>query len=240
MPTEIKNRGLDDEERLPHYPYRDDGMLIWNTIREFVSDYLKHFYMAPQDILNDTELQGWAKELSNSAADGGGNVQGMPTSFATIEELIEVVTTIIFICGPLHSAVNFSQYDYMAFAANMPLASYLDPNIGSSSQEPITSETILQCLPPHNKSAEQLEILFILSAYRYDKLGYYDKSFRDLYNANVDELFGDSDNEAIVNVISLFQKKLDLVEQKINQRNVERLVSYPYLKPSLILNSISI
>jgi arachidonate 15-lipoxygenase len=106
FPKEISNRGMDDTERLPHYPYRDDGMLVWQSINQFVSDYLHYFYPNPQDITNDQELQAWARELSNSAANQGGNVKGMPANFTAVEDLIEVVTTIIFICGPLHSAVN--------------------------------------------------------------------------------------------------------------------------------------
>jgi len=58
FPTEIKNRGMDNTDRLPHYPYRDDGILVWNAIHTFVSDYLKHFYKTdPQNIIDDTELQ---------------------------------------------------------------------------------------------------------------------------------------------------------------------------------------
>ena len=232
FPTEIKNRGMDNTDRLPHYPYRDDGMLVWNAIHTFVSDYLKHFYKTDsQNIINDTELQAWALELSDQT--NGGKVKGMPANFTNVEELIEIVTTIIFICGPQHSAVNFAQYEYMTFAANMPLAAYRD--IPKQSYAPpeqptaieatgevttavkataveitpaktaaveitalkttelteaqITEKQILKLLPPYKRAVDQLQSLFTLSAYRYDRLGYYEKAFQELYNKKLKDVF---------------------------------------------------
>ncbi len=294
FPTEIKNRGMDDTDRLPHYPYRDDGMLVWNVILTFVSDYLHHFYPTPEDIKGDTELQTWAAELSDQ--NKGGKVKGMPASFTNVEELIEIVTTIIFICGPQHSAVNYAQYEYMTFVANMPLAAYRDipkQSYNSSEQPPtleptvvettkketigkeitavdatpvkitavdatavkttavktttvempeeqITEEQILKLLPPYKRTADQLQTLFILSAYRYDRLGYYDKAFRELYNKKLEDVFEDDNNKAVIAIVRQFQQNLNMVEQEIDANNQKRVVPYPYLKPSLIINSISI
>jgi arachidonate 15-lipoxygenase len=242
FPEEIKNRGMDDTERLPHYPYRDDGKLVWDAIKAFVSSYLRHFYPALDDIENDTELQGWAKELSSDlVASEGGKVKGMPEKFSNVDDLIEIVTTIIFICGPQHSAVNYAQYEYMTFAANMPLAAYRDiPDRNSVPQEVITDNEILKLLPPYKRAADQLQSLFILSAYRYDKLGYYDKSFQELYHQKLNEVFNDGVNDAIIGIVNQFQQNLNIAEQKIDANNKKRVVDYPYLKPSLILNSISI
>jgi arachidonate 15-lipoxygenase len=285
FPKEIANRGMDNVERLPHYPYRDDGMLVWNAIHTFVSDYLNHYYKKDsQRITDDIELQAWASELS--AQSNGGKVKGMPKSFTTVEDLIEIVTTIIFICGPQHSAVNFAQYEYMAFAANMPFAAYRDnPEQSYNPQEQttekqtiekqttgvqikqtqtteeqttenqitgvrikekqtieeqITEEQILKLLPPHKKAADQLQLTFTLSAYRYDRLGYYDKSFQELYHKKLEDVFEGDDNKAILDIVRQFQQNLNIVEQEIDANNQKRVIPYPYLKPSLILNSISI
>jgi arachidonate 15-lipoxygenase len=110
---------MDDTNQLPHYPYRDDGLLLWNAIQTFVSGYLNYFYPTDGAMVGDVELQSWAQEL---ASDQGGKVKGMPQRIDRVQQLIEIVTTIIFTCGPQHSAVNFPQYEYMSFAANMPLA----------------------------------------------------------------------------------------------------------------------
>lgn len=239
FPREIENRGMDDTKRLPHYPYRDDGMLMWQAINTFVSNYLHHFYPNPADIKDDMELQAWAQELSNQ--NNGGKVKGMPANFTTVEELIDIVTAIIFICGPLHSALNYAQYEYMTFSANMPLAAYRDiPERNSYAKESITEEDILKLLPPYKRAADQLQVLFTLSAYRYDRLGYYDKSFQELYGKKLNQVFENTDHSEVIGIVSQFQQDLNMAEQQIDANNRQRVVSYPYLKPSLILNSISI
>jgi arachidonate 15-lipoxygenase len=235
LPTELKNRGMDDTNQLPHYPYRDDGLLLWNAIETFVSGFLKYFYPTELAIAEDRELQSWAQELASKK---GGNVKGMPKSIDTVQQLIEIVTTVIFTCGPQHSAVNYPQYEYMAFAANMPLAAYRDiPELTDSNiLEVITEKDILQLLPPYKRAADQLQILFTLSAYQYDRLGYYDKSFRELYHKSFQEVFEGTPIELLV---QKFQQDLNMAEQKIDANNRRRPVPYLSLKPSLVLNSIS-
>lgn len=242
---DIKDRGLDDVVRLPHYPYRDDGKLVWETIHTFVSDYLRHFYENDQVVMADTELEAWSKELADQ--DHGGKVKGMPDKFTSVDELIEIVTTIIFICGPQHSAINFAQADYIAFAANMPFAAYSDiPEQPKAEQDgalpqpiPVTKEQIMKLLPPHQHAAEQLDVITVLSNYRFDRLGYYDKSFQDLYGQKFETFFTDTGHPEIVNIVQQFQQNLNMAEQQIDANNRKRVVPYPYLKPSLILNSIS-
>jgi len=236
FPTELKNRGMDNTTQLPHYPYRDDGLLLWNAIKTFVSGYLKYFYATKQKLTDDTELQRWAQELSSQT---GGKVKGMPERIDDIQKLIEIVTTVIFTCGPQHSAVNYTQHQYMSFAANMPLAGYRDiPAINKSGfPEVMTEQKLLQLLPPYKRTADQLQILFTLSAYKYDRLGYYDRSFRELYRATFDEVF---EGTPIQTLVRQFQQDLNIAEQKIDQNNKKRLVPYIALKPSLVINSISI
>ncbi|NJK74719.1 MAG: lipoxygenase [Microcoleus sp. SU_5_6] len=231
FPTELKNRGLEDTNQLPHYPYRDDGLLLWNAIRNFVTGFLNHFYPTNQEISEDIELQSWAAEL---ASEKGARVKGMPAQIDTVEQLIEIVTTVIFTCGPQHSAVNYPQDYYMSFAANMPLAAYRDiPAAG----EVITEAQILKLLPPHKRAADQLQILYILASYQYDRLGYYDKSYKELYNKSFKEVFEGTPIEILV---QQFQQELNIAEQKIDANNKKRVIPYISLKPSLVLNSISI
>ena len=236
LPTELKNRGMDDPNQLPHYPYRDDGLLLWNAIETFVSGYLKYFYPTQEAIAQDVELQTWAKEL---ASNKGGKVKGMLSKIDTVEQLIKIVTTVIFTCGPQHSAVNFPQYEYMSFAANMPLAAYRDiPKITASGNlEVITEKDILRLLPPYKRAADQLKTMFLLSAYRYDRLGYYDKSFRELYQMSFNEVFGGTPIEQLV---QQFQQNLNMAEQRIDANNQKRVIPYFSMKPSLVLNSISV
>lgn len=229
FPTEIKNRGMDvkdnqGNQKLPHYPYRDDGLLVWQAIKDFVASYLQVFYPEVENIQNDLELQKWAEELASA---DGGKVPDMPEKISNIGELIEIVTTIIFICGPQHSAVNFSQYEYIAFALNMPFAAY--EKITGAKKQVKTEQDLLKFLPPQKQTGDQLEMMYILSDYRYDRLGYYDEKFENIVKG--------TDIEAI---LAKFKQDLGKVEEEIDKNNDKRIVAYPFLKPSLVLNSISI
>lgn len=219
FPNEIKNRGMADVETLPHYPYRDDGVLLWDAIHRYVSGYLRLYYKSAAEIQADYELQNWAAEL---ASQQGGRVKGMPEHIDTVEQLIEIVTTVIFTCGPQHAAVNFSQYDYMAFIPNMPLAAYQPV---PQHKGEVDEQWLMQFLPPPRQAEDQLSVTFTLSAYRHDRLGYYDKPFAD------------PEAQAL---LSQFQQELNHIETKIEARNHTRYIDYNFLKPSLIPNSTSI
>lgn len=214
FPNEIENRGMNE---IPHYPYRDDGMLVWNTVKKFVDAYLKLYYKTPEDITGDTELQNWAQEMVSEA---GGKVKGFPKSFQNLDSLVEAVTNIIFTCGPQHSAINSPQYEYMAFVPNMPLAIYRPiPEKGQSHDE------LIDFLPPEEQAIGQMRLIRTLSTYFYDHLGKYQQN--------------DFTDPEAQTVVLQFQQDLEDVESKIDERNRSRTVAYPYFKPSQILNSIS-
>ncbi len=231
LPVALANRGVDDRDRLPHFPYRDDALLIWEAIGEYVTDYVGYFYPDAATVQQDSELQNWAQEIT---AEDGGRTQGMPAKIETVEQLINIIRNLLFIVGPQHAAVNFSQYDYMTFVANMPLAAYIPPVARDAAMTP---EDIMAFLPTAKATASQLRILYLLAAYRYDRLGDYSKSFHDLYHSTVADVFA---NTPIPSLIEKFQQQLNLIEQEIDRRNSQRLVVYPYLKPSLVPNSTSV
>lgn len=35
-----QKRGVDDTEKLPYYPYRDDGKLLYQTLNEFADAFI--------------------------------------------------------------------------------------------------------------------------------------------------------------------------------------------------------
>lgn len=222
FPQGIQHRGLDNVETLPHFPYRDDGMLLWRAIHSFVASYLTYFYSTPTSIKADLELQAWAQEL---AAAEGGRVKGMPSVLETVEQLIEVVTNVIFTCGPQHAAINFSQFDYMAYIPNMPQAAYA--NITSKGLIP-DERALMTFLPPKEQAEAQIKIVTFLSFYRHDRLGYYDEVFNLTFR-----------NTPVKMMVQRFQQELNEIEQRIEIRNHQRFVPYPYLKPSLVPNSFS-
>jgi len=220
FPTEIANRNMDDTELTPHYPYRDDGMLLWNAIGGFVNDYLRLYYPTDKEIQNDSELQAWAAELADKNA---GRVKDMPEKITHFDQFAYLITTIIYTAAPQHSAVNFAQYDYMAYTPNMPFAAYCTV----PRPDEFHPNDLLMKLIANAKGVEtQFVFSNILTNYHYDTLGHYETS--------------DFIDKKAEGVIQTFQQNLKEVEKKINVRNHFRSIPYKYLKPSEILNSISI
>ncbi|MCC5663921.1 lipoxygenase [Nostoc sp. CHAB 5784] len=217
FPRLIKSRQTDDPAILPHFPFRDDGILIWNAIEKFVAEYLQLYYKTSQDLIDDYELQNWAREL---VAQDGGRVKGMPAKIETLEQLIEIISVVVFTCAPLHSALNFSQYEYMAFVPNMPYAAYHP----IPETKGVDLETIMKILPPFKQAADQVMWTEILTSFHYDKLGFYDEEFAD---------------PLAQEIVVQFQHNLHEIERQIDIRNQTRPIPYNYLKPSQIINSIN-
>jgi arachidonate 15-lipoxygenase len=217
LPMDLQLRGMDDAESLPHYPFRDDGLPIWRAIERFVRAYLALYYKTPQDLAQDPELQSWARELTDPKQ---GAVRGMPSKIETVDQLVRAITSVIFTCGPKHSALNYAQWDYMGVIPCVPYASYCPVPL----QKGADLKKVMEFLPPYRLAAEQLMWTEMLTSYRHDRLGHYGREFPD---PQAQEL------------TIQFQHDLDQIEQEIQARNRTRMNPYEYMRPSLIINSIN-
>lgn len=221
LPAELARRGVADPEKLPRYPMRDDGLPIWYAIEAYVGQYLAIYYKSDAEVAADPELQGWAAELaSQDAAQNGGKIAGMPERIDSVGLLQELLTTVMWICGPLHSMLNFSQWDYI----NLPNMSYaiyaeIPERVGAT-----TYDILMRMMPPFGEASYQQWWCKILTSYRYDKLGDYVGQF--------------TSPEAQL-AVQMFQQRLQAIESETEMRDAARVVSFPYLKPSLCINSIN-
>ncbi|CAB4043338.1 arachidonate 5-lipoxygenase-like, partial [Paramuricea clavata] len=111
---------VDDYDALPYYPYRDDAILLHHVIWDYVREVLEGHYDTPQKLVKDWEIQEWGKMLVDEGE--GLGIKGVPGdgSFTDLEDLIQTVTSVIFICSVGHAASNFGQYDDYAFPPNYP------------------------------------------------------------------------------------------------------------------------
>jgi arachidonate 15-lipoxygenase len=248
FPRSLALRGLGDSA-LPAYWYRDDGGLLWSAIREWVSSYLRLYYQGSTDVQADRELQAWVAEMLSPE---GGRVKdiGEEGAFKTLEYLIDAVTHIIFTSSAQHAAVNFPQYELMSYAPKLPLAVYTPPPTNKNVGHP----QLLSALPPLKLAYGQLQLGYLLSSVRCNRLGHYafgnlvqelaaDVEQRNLYN-----LLGDVKNQwagyfkdpRVQGPLQAFQQSLAQIEKTIDERNAECVYPYHYLKPSLIPQSINI
>ncbi|XP_052137755.1 lipoxygenase 2.1, chloroplastic-like isoform X2 [Oryza glaberrima] len=124
LPADLIRRGMaiecEDGElelTIEDYPYANDGLLIWDSIKEWVSDYVNHYYLLASDIHMDKELQGWWNEVRTKGHPD--KKEGWP-ELDCHGSLVEVLTTIIWVASGHHAAVNFGQYPYAGYFPNRP------------------------------------------------------------------------------------------------------------------------
>ncbi len=249
LPTNLKQRGV-EAGTLADYPYRDDALLLWAAIARYVTQFLTRDYPDDQAVQRDPYLQAWAAELGEPltqrpasdfpqapdwvpphlATAAGltpelcpayGRVPGFPAQLTSVQHVIDIATQIIFTCGPQHAAVNFSQFDYVGYVPNGPLAAYAAPG---------TCDGAEHLLPTVAKDVAQMELAYALSGIRWGKLG-----------CGEAMQFRDRGDRAI---LKHFQADLAGIEDQIRDRNRQRQrrdgVPYPYLLPSQIPNTINI
>ncbi|MEO1560864.1 MAG: lipoxygenase family protein, partial [Cyanobacteria bacterium J06632_19] len=226
LPNQLQERGVDDNDKLPVYPYRDDALLIWYAIRQWVSDYLTIRYKNDQDVQNDTELQNWVAEVvayeGARVYDFGERDENGNTKILTLDYLIDATTLIIFTASAQHAAINFPQKDMMSYAPAVPLAAYESVCILKGE---VTEKEYLNLLPPLKQAESQLNLTYLLGSVYYTKLGYYPENH---FQGNLVEA-----------ALKKFQNNLWNIETKIIQRNRNGF-TYKYLLPSQIPQSINI
>lgn len=221
LPQQLEQRGVADPETFPVYPYRDDALLLWDAIKDWVTAYLKLHYQDDVAVQQDQALQNWAAELV--AFDGGRVVDfGEDGQIKTLTYLIDAVTLIMFTASAQHAAVNFPQGDVMTYAPAMPLAGYTPahPHTTASKAE------YFEQLPPLHQAQGQMELTYLLGQVYHTVLGQYCPGW-----------FTD---ERVQAPLRDFQDRLVEIEDAIATRNQTRPYPYSYLKPSKIPQSINI
>ncbi|XP_035688109.1 polyunsaturated fatty acid 5-lipoxygenase-like [Branchiostoma floridae] len=225
LPAELKNRGVEDVEALPNYPYRDDALPIWNAINTYVRKVVEATYDVPAKIAEDHELQAWVRELGGPQSEGGCEIKGVPGGgkFATVDEIVATVTSIIFICSVSHAAANFAQYDEYAFPPNYPAFMHGEP---PKTKDPLTEQDIISALPDKSHTLDIMVVTKILSDRGTQPLGDFERQY--MYDP-----IG-------VKAWKEFCQELATISQESSERDKARKTSYPYLNPTEIPNAISI
>jgi arachidonate 15-lipoxygenase len=230
---EMLLRGVLDWRGLPEFPYRDDVLPVWDAIHEFVEGYLRLYYGHDGDVAGDAEVQAWIDEMG---AQNGGRLDGLG-EVDTFDELVELVSFIIFTASAQHAAVNFPQFPLMGYAPNLPGAGYTPPpnrDRADGTKHPqrnpdggrYTDADWFRMLPPLRAAMMQFNVLYELAAVRVNRLGQYPR-FHFL-------------DRRVAPLLARFQRQLKDIEKATVDRDRNRLITYPYLRPSSIPASIHI
>ncbi len=228
LPANLAARGVDANSALTDYPYRDDGLLVWEAIEGWVRNYVSVYYASDSDVTGDTELAAWAQCIANTDK---GNIKGFATP-TTVQELVQTCTMIIFTASAQHASVNFPQKAIMEFAPAVTGAMW---QLAPDTQIECTKQEWLAMMPPRQLALEQLKVLFLLGSIYYRPLGTY-LSPQFPYP----EWFQDTKITGADGPLARFNSALEGVEQTIAARNANRMQPYTFLLPSLIPSSTNI
>ncbi|MBJ7539959.1 lipoxygenase family protein [Marinomonas transparens] len=218
LPTELANRHVTDPRLL--YPYRDDGLLMWEEVKRFVGDYIRFWYKSDDDVAQDYELQNWAAELGGTRENNNCGLTDFPTEFQRVDQLIEIVAHIIFVATAHHSSVHYPQYECAGFPPNLPFSAYVAPMVEPNYYQ--DEEGLVKFFPPYAQALEQA-FIFYLTNFKVNRMGEYEAMDRD-----------------ITVIIRQHQDNLQKIHHEIEQRNKERLYHYSYMDPSQVPNSVTV
>ena len=226
LPNDLRARGVDNPAELPDYPYRDDALLIWNAISQWVGEYVAVYYANDADVTGDYELKAWATELATS-----GKIKGFK-AITTRSQLATVVTAIIFNASAQHAAVNFPQYSIMTYA---PFSAGTGGAPAPAAAAGQTEASWSQLLPSRLAAQEQILLFHILGGVYYRPLGEYrDNAFPYLPVLLDPAIVGPG------GPLERFRTALAGIESTIQQRNAARPRPYEHLLPSRIPSSTNI
>ncbi|XP_010265848.1 PREDICTED: linoleate 13S-lipoxygenase 2-1, chloroplastic-like [Nelumbo nucifera] len=183
LPADLISRGMAIEDptakhglklTIEDYPFASDGLLLWTAIKQWVSDYVNHYYQDPNLIESDQELQAWWTEVRTKGHEDKKDEPWWPV-LRTQDDLIEILTTIIWVASAHHAAVNFGQYAYGGYfpnrptiaRTNMPTEDPTEQELQQLLKKPELS--LMHCYPSQLQAALVMAVLIVLSTHSSDE-----------------------------------------------------------------------
>ncbi|XP_077408881.1 hydroperoxide isomerase ALOXE3-like [Vanacampus margaritifer] len=219
LPDNIRARGL---ESIPNFYYRDDGLKLWDVIHRFVKAVVEYYYRSNNDVIKDSELQGWINEIFTHCFSGSKS-SGCPEAFQSVEQVVKFITMVIFTVSAQHAAVNNGQFDYQMFIPNGSLM-LRKPSPTAKGQS--STETILETLPNIGETVVTASILYVLTLDYSDSVPLGSYPYERFQEPEVKQMMKE------------FQAQLCRLSEDIKARNGKLVVPYTYLDPSQMDSSI--
>ncbi|XP_063674416.1 polyunsaturated fatty acid 5-lipoxygenase-like isoform X2 [Bolinopsis microptera] len=223
-PEDVKRRGVED---IPNYHYRDDGMMWWNNLKQYCEEFIALHYTSDELVKGDSELQNMVDEIKNQGYKRLPEQGGFPGSLDTIEQLIEYTTALIWNGSIWHTAVNFGQFNYLAFVPNAPCAMTMPP---PPQDETITMERILLSLPVKEMARVQIDISYSLSLFSPVEKFYLGSVREEKEDLRTETMMVD---EKEVQCIERLVNRLTDMQEHIDKRNDGLKMPYMIIRPDL-------
>ena len=216
------------------YPFANDGLDLWDALKQWVTEYVNHYYTDPSLVESDEELQAWWTEIRTVGHADKKDEPWWPV-LKTPQDLIEIVTTIAWVASGQHAAVNFGQYLYGGYFPNRPTMSRTNMPTEDQSEADWKSflanpeDTLLQCFPSKMQAMQDMVILDTLSTHSPDE---------EYLGKEMEPAWGD--DPVIKAAFEKFNRKMQELEGIIDDRNSNEnlrnrtgagIVPYELLKP---------
>ncbi|KAH0919528.1 hypothetical protein HID58_027188 [Brassica napus] len=227
---------------IPDYPFANDGLMLWDALKEWITDYVNHYYPDAEQVMLDEELQGWWSEVRNIGHGDKKNEPWWPV-LKTQDDLIEVVTTIAWVASGHHAAVNFGQYGYGGYFPNRPTTSRIKMPVEEPTEEELKEfykdpeKTMLKTFPSKKQATKLMLTLDLLSTHSPDE---------EYLGENAEASW--VHEPVIYAAYERFKGKLQYLEGVIDERNassslqtlnIAKSLSSEFTKPSALVNPLS-
>ncbi|PKI55323.1 hypothetical protein CRG98_024339 [Punica granatum] len=220
LPSDLLKRGMAiDDPSSPagvqllfeDYPYAADGLEIWTALKTWVTDFCSIFYRDDSSVQSDEELQAWWSEIRN-VGHGDKKDETWWYDMRTLTELIEAITTLIWITSALHASVASGQYTYAGFPPNRPgLCRRFVPKEGTFEFGQFLRETdryYLELLPGRSDMTLMVALMEVLSRHTSHEVYLGQRSLPEW-----------TDNGVILQKFANFNGNLRQIEERILERN---------------------
>ncbi|KAJ4724166.1 Lipoxygenase [Melia azedarach] len=244
LPKDLIRRGLAVEDpNSPHglrltiedNPHANDGLDIWAALGQWVTDYVNHYYPEKGLVESDEELQAWWTEIRTVGHADKKDEPWWPV-LKTPDDLIQIITTMIWVTSGHHAAVNFGQYTFGGYFPNrptiardkMPTEDKTEEDWKSFVEKPELA--LLHCFPSKIQATKVMIVLDTLSSHSPDE-EYLGKHMEQPWAAD----------PVIKAAFERFSGRLKNIEAIIDSRNANEnlhnrngagVVPYELLKPT--------
>lgn len=198
------------------YPFANDGLILWDAIKEWATEYVNYYYPDPSLVKADEELQAWWTEVRTEGHADKKDEPWWPV-LNTPEDLINIVTTIMWVPSGHHAAVNFGQYSFAGYFPNRPSIARINVPLEDVNEEKWEyfinkpENVLLETFPTQLQATKVTAVLNVLSSHSPDE----EYMGKDIEAAWADDLF-------IKGAFEKFRGKLKELEGIIDERNANK------------------
>ena len=224
--TELERRGISEDAMPPNYFYAEDGKKLWNALGTYCTDVVAGHYADDDAVLRDDAVQEWAAEQADPKR---GKIHKFPSPMPDRKTLARCLQTTIWTTSGMHAAVNFPQFDFMAYQPNRPVSLLQPVDVAENQSRDWIFKNAISTKVITNSIAQ---IVWLLTLPSRNTLG-------DLQNKP-------KSGTPWATAYDAFKSQLKSISSDINQRN-DRLrkqndvpFPYTYLDPPNVPASIDI